>query len=113
MFGTTHKIHSAPLQGDVTVRLAIEADARALRRLAALDSSPPPAGPTVVAEVDGELVAAVPVDGGPAIADPFLRTAALIQMLELRASQLRARIGFAAENGHRARRRFRAVRPAQ
>ena len=30
-----------------------------------------------------------PLAGGPAIADPFHRTAALVQMLELRAQQLR------------------------
>ena len=35
------------------------------------------------------MVAALPIDGSSAIADPFRRTAALVQMLELRAGQLR------------------------
>ena len=35
------------------------------------------------------MVAAMPLDGGPALADPFHRTAALVEMLELRARQLR------------------------
>ncbi len=43
----------------------------------------------LVAETGGEIVAAVPVAGGRAIADPFRRTAALVEILELRASQLR------------------------
>ncbi len=73
----------------VTVRMADDGDAGALARLAALDSAGFPAGPTLVAEFDGEPAAALPVAGGPAVADPFLRTAAAIEMLELRAAQLR------------------------
>jgi hypothetical protein len=42
-----------------------------------------------VAEIDERMVAALPLRGGRAIADPFHRTAALVQMLELRAGQLR------------------------
>lgn len=74
----------------VTVRLAGEVDTRDLLRLAALDSAPAPTGPTVVAEVDGRLVAALPIDGGVPIADPFRRTAVVVQMLELHAAGLRA-----------------------
>ncbi len=74
---------------DVTVRLADAGDLQALRRLASLDSAPEPAGPMVLAEADGRPAAAVPVLGGRAIADPFLHTAALVEMLELRARQLR------------------------
>lgn len=74
---------------EITVRLADYSDSRALLRLAALDSAQVPDGALVVAESDGELVAALPVDGGRALADPFYRTAALVQMLELRAVQLR------------------------
>ena len=73
----------------VTVRMADDGDAGAIARLAALDSAGFPPGPTLVAEVDGEPAAALPVAGGPAVADPFRRTAAAIEMLELRAAQLR------------------------
>jgi hypothetical protein len=42
-----------------------------------------------VAEVSGEVVAALPLDGSRALADPFRRTKHLVAMLELRAQQLR------------------------
>ena len=71
------------------MRLADHTDSRALLELAALDSAQVPAGALVLAESDGQLVAAVPVNGGRAIADPFRGTAALVEMLELRAAQMR------------------------
>jgi hypothetical protein len=76
---------------EITVRLADYTDARALLDLAALDSAQVPAGDLVVAESDGEIVAAMPVDGGRPIADPFRGTALIVQMLELRAAQMRSR----------------------
>ena len=98
---------------DVTVRLADYSDARALVRLAALDSGAVPDGPTVLAEVDGTVVAALPLSGGRAIADPFHRTAALTAMLELRAAQLRGdHPGRTASLGERFRGLARAARLA-
>jgi hypothetical protein len=75
--------------GDVTVRLADYSDAAALTRLAALDDARLPDGPILVAEAGDQPVAALPLQGGRAIADPFHRTTALVEMLNLRASQLR------------------------
>jgi hypothetical protein len=73
----------------LTIRMAGSADATALSRLAQLDSAPPPEPvPILVAEVGGELRAALPVDGGRAIADPFQRTAELVALLAERARQL-------------------------
>jgi hypothetical protein len=73
----------------VTIRMAVPADADALGRLARLDSAPPPAPvPMLVAEVDGELRAALPLHGGSAIADPFRRTGELVALLAERARQL-------------------------
>jgi hypothetical protein len=73
----------------LTIRMAVPADAEALRRLAQLDSAPPPAPvPMLVAEVGGELRAALPLDGGRAIADPFRRTVELIAILTERTRQL-------------------------
>ena len=63
----------------------------AIERLAQLDSARRPAGPVLVAAVGGEPMAALPLDGGPAIADPFQRTAALVSLLELRVAQMRGR----------------------
>jgi hypothetical protein len=65
----------------------------AIERLAQLDSARRPSGAVLVAAIGGELVAALPLDGGPAIADPFERTAALVSLLELRAAQMRDRPG--------------------
>jgi len=73
----------------LTVRLAEPADETVLRRLAALDSSRLPAGPLLVGEMGGGIQAAVPLSGGRAIANPFVRTAELVNLLELRAQQLR------------------------
>ena len=70
----------------VTVRLATAADARALERLAALDSGSVPNAPVLVAEVGGELAAAVPAAGGRALADPFRPTADLVRLLARAAS---------------------------
>lgn len=63
----------------------------AIERLAQLDSATRPGGPVLVAAVAGEPVAALPLDGGPAIADPFQPTAALVSLLELRIAQMRGR----------------------
>jgi hypothetical protein len=60
-----------------------------VRRLAELDGARAPSGRLLVAEADGELVAAVPLAGGPAIADPFRHTTAIVSLLGLRAAQLR------------------------
>jgi hypothetical protein len=66
----------------VVLRPATAADARALAVLAALDSAEhlPPA-PLDVAEVGGELRAAVSRADGSAVADPFHPTAALVSVL--------------------------------
>jgi hypothetical protein len=73
----------------VTIRRSRPDDEPHVRRIAALDSRPAPAGPALVAEVDGEIVAAVALDGGPPVADPFRPTADLVALLELRALQAR------------------------
>ena len=72
----------------VTMRLAGPSDDAALVRLAAIDSQQVPTGDVLVAEVDGRILAAVPVDGGPAVADPFTPTAHLVALLRSRAGQL-------------------------
>jgi len=81
-----------PAINTVTVRLARPSDARQLALLAALDSAAAPEGDLVVAESDGRIVAAMPLAGGMAIADPFVRTAALVELIGLRARQLRAAV---------------------
>ena len=94
----------------LTIRMAVPADIAALIRLAELDSARPPGStPTLVAEVGGELRAALPLDGRPPIADPFHLTAELLAMLVERARQL------APQASRRPSRRWRLVgapRPA-
>lgn len=84
---------TVPLESTQTliIRMAVPADAPALRRLAQLDSAPPPEQvPMLVATVDGDVCAALPLSGGTAIADPFRRTAEIVAMLTARARQLQA-----------------------
>jgi hypothetical protein len=74
----------------ISIRLATEADSSNLLRLAALDSAPAPHTPVLVADVDGEIVAARSIDRDhdrQSIADPFRRTADIRELLDLRASQ--------------------------
>ena len=64
------------------------ADAAALERLAGRDSAAPLTGAVLAAEADGELLAAISLDDGRVIADPFAHTAALVDLLRTRAAQL-------------------------
>src|SRR4051812_1251006 len=73
---------------NVTVRRSTSADESALARLAALDSASPPRGPALIAEADARVLAALPLGSGRSIADPFEPTAELLQLLELRRSQI-------------------------
>ena len=73
----------------LTIRRATAADAFAIKRLAALDSASPPTGDVLLAEMGGELWAAVALDGGAAIADPFRPSGDLVDLLRFRAERLR------------------------
>jgi hypothetical protein len=84
----------------VSIRTARPADAIAVARLAALDSSRSPRGTVLLAEVDGELWAALGVDDGHAISDPFRPSAGVMALL-------RARVGHVQGE----QRRLTALRP--
>ena len=71
----------------------------AIERLAALDSAERPSGRLLVAAVAGRPVAALPLDGGRAIADPFEHTAEIVAMLRLRLAHLHGRAGLARGGG--------------
>jgi hypothetical protein len=96
-------------QSHITIRSGTAADGVALERLAQLDSGRVPADPVLLAEVDGEVVAAISVASGAAIADPFRPTAGHVETLRLQA-------GFetATDRGHRAfgRQWLRSQRPS-
>ncbi len=69
---------------NIHIRDSRPTDAAELRRLAALDSATVPHGELLVAEEDGRVVAAYSPDDARAIADPFRRTANVVDMLRLR-----------------------------
>jgi hypothetical protein len=73
----------------LTIRRSQAADSRALARLAALDSSSPLTGPSLIAEVGREVWAAVDIGSGSAIADPFRPSGDLVALLRLRAESVR------------------------
>jgi hypothetical protein len=73
------------------------ADRAALAHLAELDSRQELEGVVLGAEVEGRLLAAISIETGDVIADPFSRTSELRALLKLRVAQLR--------QGHGGRRR--------
>jgi hypothetical protein len=100
--------HDEP--ADLHIRRSTSADAFELQRLAQLDGAPRPVGEHLLAEEAGVLRAALPLDGGPAIADPFHPTADIVAMLSLRTERLQhgaaerqPRRGLRAPPGHRLR----------
>ena len=86
----------------LVIRTATASDAEALLRLAALDSQTLAAGPHLLAELDGQAVAALSRTEGVVVADPFSRTDAIVALLRRRADQL---------TGVRERPGFRRVQP--
>jgi hypothetical protein len=93
---TTH----LPSDATLTIRSATPADADELAHLAELDSSYAPTGNVMVAEVGGEIWAALSLDDSHAITDPFHPSAEALLMVAERARAFK-----------RERRRYRRVRP--
>ncbi|HEY8000510.1 MAG TPA: hypothetical protein VID76_01155 [Solirubrobacterales bacterium] len=87
-----------------------DGDARALARLAALDSRAQLEGPVLGAEVEGRLLAAIAVASGDVVADPFSRTSELRALLKLRRAQIQERS--AGTRRRRSRIFGRSSRPA-
>jgi hypothetical protein len=74
----------------ILIRPGYADDERALMRLAALDSAAgPPQGPLLLAEVDGELTAALSLHDGSVIADPFRPSAQIVALLRAHAAAVR------------------------
>jgi hypothetical protein len=74
----------------ITIRTATDADRQAIARIAGRDTAPAPAGRVLVATVGTEVRAAVSLEDGSVVADPFHRTAELVAMLRIRAGAARA-----------------------
>ena len=75
---------------DVTVRLARLDDDRGLARLAVLSTAKPLEGHVLVAEVGGELWAAISLLDGWTLSDPFRATVTVRELLELRRRNIAA-----------------------
>lgn len=68
---------------EITIRQATSGDQLALRRLAALDDAAALRGDVLLAEEAGELRAALSMDSGRAVANPFAPTRELVEMLRV------------------------------
>ncbi|HEX2084524.1 MAG TPA: hypothetical protein VHF89_02500 [Solirubrobacteraceae bacterium] len=75
----------------LTIRPAEHDDVRPLAELAGLDSARPLAGDVLLAEGEGGPLAAIEVDSGRVVADPFRPTHHEAELLRARAAQLRPR----------------------
>jgi hypothetical protein len=82
------------MNNPITIRRSTTGDAADIARIAALDSGRAPEGTAMLAFVGGELRAVMPLDGGRPLADPFHRTAELIELLR-----------YAVERSHAPRKR--------
>lgn len=71
-------------EGNLLVRRARTSDDHALAELAALDSARPLTGARIVGEADGRIVAAVSLHDGRVVADPFVPTADVVELLQAR-----------------------------
>jgi hypothetical protein len=91
----------------IVIRRAYPDDATALTSLAQLDSTRLPSDDFLVAEVDGELKAALGLSSGAVAADPFHPSAPLVRLLHLHADAQRRR----KHQAERAERRLRSLLP--
>src|SRR4051795_981161 len=73
----------------ILIRRANEADTTAVRRLAQLDAARLPEGDLLVAEVSGDVKAALRIADSAYVADPFYASKELVGLLDVRAKRLR------------------------
>jgi hypothetical protein len=87
-----HPSHAGPPRvgrgSVISLRIAGRDEDAALERLAQLAERPLPSGRALVAEVDGELRAALPLSSRQLLVDPFHPSAEVRELLKLRAAQL-------------------------
>lgn len=73
---------------EMVLRADRPTDEATLRRIAALDSSRPLKGRALVAEIDGRAVAAIGLNDHRVVADPFVKTAEVVELLQVRAERM-------------------------
>ncbi|HYN53052.1 MAG TPA: hypothetical protein VES62_19185 [Thermoleophilaceae bacterium] len=75
----------------INISFSTDTDRKRVAELAELDGKAGPQGETLLAEIDGRLVAAVGVLDGISVSDPFVLTNQVLELLALRAEQERER----------------------
>ena len=102
-------LHLSSPEAPVALRPVREDDQVVVERLATLDARPAPQGEVLLALVDGEPVAALSLEDGAVVANPFAPTAGAVELLQVRAQRLQSARGAAVR---RARRRWAQGRRA-
>ena len=77
------------MSSDITIRRSTDADRAQLAQLAELDSRSAPEGDAMLGFVGDELWAALDVESGTAVADPFHPTAELLELLRVSVGERR------------------------
>ena len=83
----------------ITIRHSADGDRARVLELSELDGRPAPIGEVLLAEVGGKLWAAVGVEDGAAVSDPFEPAAEVVWLLQVRAEQERAKRAPGARGG--------------
>ena len=94
---------------ELTIRRLDAGDDAALRRLAELEGRAGPAGELLGALIGDRLLAALSIGGGGSVADPFAASAHALDLLALRAEQMRRAAGGSWRSRLRRPRRRRAT----
>lgn len=76
----------------VVIRIADPSDRPALQSLAELDSVLPFTGAALIAELDDCVVAGISLANGREVANPFVPTREILELLRIRARQLKPRL---------------------
>lgn len=92
----------------IALRLAQPDEAHRVRRLAALDDAPPLEGEVLLALRDGEAIAALSLQDGRVVANPFVPTADAVELLRARENHL---LGARRAGAWRVRRLREILRP--
>ena len=88
---SSEKAEATSRPGRVLLRRAQADDAPALKMLAELDEEPELSGEVLMALVDAEAVAAISLNDGRVVSNPFVASGDAVLLLKLRADQLRGR----------------------
>jgi hypothetical protein len=112
MWRPTPQVHHVSMSTSSTIAMRVaedEQDDRVVRKLAELDSSRRPQAPVVIALVNGRPVAAASLVDGDVVADPFVPSADVVELLQ-------ARVAASTQAAARPRKRrfpvFPRLRPA-